>query len=133
MKYRYRNIVATTYKKIPKSTWTLAFSSLWTVFAPILAINVVMGTNIRKAGIFTKPMLRGMSTFLYNPEKKKPIAPNNEIINPMAAALPIALLIEYPKYLKTGTLIIAPVIPIGAEIKPEINPNESRGSTLNEG
>ena len=65
-----------------------------TVLAPILAIIVVIGTNIRKAGIFTKPMLRGISTFLNNPDKKKPIAPNNEIINPMAAALPIALFIE---------------------------------------
>ena len=86
--------MATTYKKIPKSTWTFALSSLCTVLAPILAINVVIGTNIRKAGILTKPILKGMSTFLYIPDKKKPIAPNNEIINPIAAALPIALFIE---------------------------------------
>ena len=45
------------------------------------------------------------------------------ITKPMAAALPIAKLIGYPKYLKIGTFIMAPVIPIGAEINPEKKPN----------
>ena len=43
------------------------------------------------------------------------------IKKPTAAALPIALLMLNPKNFKTGTFIIAPPIPIGAEIKPEIN------------
>ena len=54
---------------------------------------------------------------------KNPIAPNKAIIKPTAAALPMAILIGYPKYLKIGTFIIAPPIPIGAETNPEIKPN----------
>ena len=45
-----------------------------------------------------------------------------EIIQPIAAALPIAFVIGYPKNLSIGTFIIAPVIPIGAEIDPDIKP-----------
>ena len=45
-----------------------------------------------------------------------------EITHPIAAALPIAFVIGYPKNLNIGTFIIAPVIPIGAEIEPDINP-----------
>ena len=45
-----------------------------------------------------------------------------EITKPIAAALPIAFVIGYPKNLNIGTFIIAPVIPIGAEIEPDINP-----------
>ncbi len=38
-----------------------------------------------------KPMLKGKSAFKYEPEIKKPIAPNIDIIKPIDAALPIAL------------------------------------------
>ena len=69
----------------------------WTVLAPILAINVVIGIKIKKAGIFKKPILKGKFVFKILPLKKKPIAPNKAIKKPIAAALPIALLIEYPK------------------------------------
>ena len=41
----------------------------------------------------------GKSVLRYEPVIKKPIAPNKEITEPIAAALPIALLIGYPKYL----------------------------------
>ena len=53
---------------------------------------------------------------------KNPMAPNKAIKKPIAAALPIALLIEYPKNFNIGTFITAPPIPIGAEIKPTKNP-----------
>ena len=56
-------------------------------------MNVVIGTKIKKAGILIKPILKGKFAFKYVPEIKKPIAPNNAITKPMAAALPIALLI----------------------------------------
>ena len=45
----------------------------------------------------------------------------------MAAALPMHLEIGYPKYLRIGTFIIAPVIPIGAEMNPDIKPNITFG------
>ena len=89
------------------------------MFAPTLAIKVVIGINIKKAGIFINPMLKGRLASKKKPDIKKPIAPNNAIKNPIAAALPIDLLIGYPKYLRIGTLIIAPVIPIGADINPD--------------
>jgi hypothetical protein len=56
------------------------------------------------------------------PEIRKPNEPNIAIIKPIAAALPIALLIGYPKNFNIGTFITAPPIPIGAEIKPVIMP-----------
>ena len=68
--------------------------------------------------MFRKPKLIGKSAFKYVPDMRKPAAPNKAIINPMAAALPIALLIGYPKNFKIGTFITAPPIPMGAEIKP---------------
>ena len=89
-----------------------------------------MGINIKKAGIFTKPILIGRFAFNKNPEIKKPIDPIDAITNPIAAELPIALPIGYPKYLKIGTFIIAPVIPIGADIKPERKPNSALGKKL---
>ena len=55
--------------------------------------------------------------------------PVKDIKKPIAAALPIHLLIGYPKYLSIGTFIIAPVIPIGAEIKPDNKPNIIRGES----
>ena len=100
------------------------------MFAPTRAIKDVIGINIRKAGIFTKPRLKGRFAFNKNPEVKKPIEPIDAITNPIAAELPIALLIGYPKYLKIGTFIIAPVIPIGAEIKPDKNPKVALGKNL---
>ena len=93
VRYLYRNIVPITYKKIPNNLWTFDLSIRWTVFAPTLAINIVIGINIKKAGIFIKPILKGKFASKKVPEVKKPKAPNRAIINPMAAALPIDLLI----------------------------------------
>ena len=67
---------------------------LCTVLAPILAMIVVIGIKIKKAGIFIKPILKGRLEFKKLPEIKKPIAPNKAIKKPIAAALPMALLIE---------------------------------------
>ena len=50
------------------------------------------------------------------------MAPNKAIKKPIAAALPIALLIEKPKNFNIGTFIIAPPIPITAEINPTTKP-----------
>ena len=100
------------------------------MLAPTLAIKVVIGINIKKAGILIKPMLNGRFAFKKDPEIKKPIAPNIEIINPTDAALPIALLIGYPNYLNIGTFIIAPPIPIVAEIKPDKIPKIILGNKL---
>jgi len=91
-------------------------------------MKVVIGINIRKAGILIKPTLNGKFTFKNDPDIKKPIAPNNAIIKPIAEALPIALFIEYPKYFNIGTFMTAPPIPIGAEIKPDKNPNITLGN-----
>ena len=52
-----------------------------------------MGINIKKAGIFMKPALRGMSVLISNPEIKNPKLPNIDIKKPIEAALPIALFI----------------------------------------
>ena len=84
-----------------------------------------MGTNIKKAGMFKKPKLKGILAFKKLPDTKNPAAPKSAIKKPMAAALPIALFIEYPKYLSTGTFIIAPPIPIGADKKPAIKPKKT--------
>ena len=62
----------------------------WLTLAPILAIKAVIGKNIRKAGIFKNPKLKGNWAFRYEPDIKKPTAPNKAIIKPIAAALPIA-------------------------------------------
>tara|TARA_B100001250_G_C19334899_1_gene586365 strand:- start:19 stop:354 length:336 start_codon:yes stop_codon:yes gene_type:complete len=91
---------------------------------------MVIGMNIKKAGIFINPILNGKLAFKNDPDIKKPTAPNKAIIKPMAAALPIALFIGYPKYLKTGTFKIAPPIPIGAEIKPDTKPKTTLGINL---
>ena len=56
---------------------------LWTVLAPILAINVVIGINIKKAGIFINPTLNGKLTLRSKPDIKKPVAPNKEIKKPI--------------------------------------------------
>ena len=90
----------------------------------------MIGININNAGILIKPTLKGKLTFKYDPEIKNPIAPNKAIKKPIAAALPIALLIGYPKYLSIGTFITAPPIPIGADTNPEINPKTILGSKL---
>ena len=63
------------------------------MLAPILAIKDVIGINIKKAGIFTKPMLKGRFAFSKKPDVKKPIEPIDAITKPIAAELPIALLI----------------------------------------
>tara|TARA_B100001121_G_C18423383_1_gene495747 strand:- start:44 stop:481 length:438 start_codon:yes stop_codon:yes gene_type:complete len=126
LKYLYIKIVPTTYKKIPKKTCNLFFLSLWAVFAPTLAINIVIGIKIKNAGIFINPILKGSCASNNDPENMNPVAPNNAIIKPIAAALPIAFLIGYPKYLRIGTFITAPPIPIGADIKPDINPKNKR-------
>ena len=92
--YSNKNLIEITKRKTPKILLILLLSILWTVFAPILAINVVIGIKIKKAGIFKNPKLKGRFVLKYVPVIKKPIAPNNAIKNPIAAALPIALLIE---------------------------------------
>ena len=48
---------------------------------------MVIGIKIKNAGMFIKPILSGRFTFKYDPVIKKPIAPNEAIIKPMAAAL----------------------------------------------
>ena len=47
------------YKKIPKNLCNLGLSILFEVLAPMLAINIVIGINIKKAGKLIKPILRG--------------------------------------------------------------------------
>ena len=91
--YLNTKIVPTTYKKIPKKTWSFVLSILCAELAPTLAINMVIGINIKKAGTLIKPMLKGNLTFKTEPEYQKPIAPQRAIIKPIAAALPMALLI----------------------------------------
>ena len=73
------------------------------------------------------------TNFIFNiePEYQKPIAPHSAIIKPIVAALPMAFFIGYPKYFNIGTFITAPPIPIGAEMKPEINPNNILNCNLN--
>ncbi len=80
------------------------------------------------AGIFINPRLNGSPTLSINPDVKNPMAPNNEIIKPTAADVPIAFLIGYPKYRSIGTLIIAPVMPIGADTNPEKKPHINLGA-----
>ena len=67
---------------------------LCTVLAPIRAMKVVIGINIKNAGMFIKPILSGRLEFKKLPERRNPIAPNKAIKKPIAAALPMALLIE---------------------------------------
>ena len=81
------------YKKIPKYLCNFDLFILFETFAPTLAMNIVIGINIKKAGIFIKPMLNGKFTFKNDPDIKKPSAPNKAIKKPIVAALPIALLI----------------------------------------
>ena len=99
--------------------------------APTLAIKVVIGMNIKNAGIFINPMLKGILVSKKDPEIKNPIEPKVAMMKPIAAALPIAFFIEYPKYFRTGTFITAPPIPIGAETNPDINPKIIFGKVLN--
>ena len=66
---------------------------LWTVVAPTFAIRIVIGINIRKAGIFIKPTLKGKSVLIAIPDNKNPRHPNIDIKKPIEAALPIALFI----------------------------------------
>ena len=56
-------------------------------------MKAVIGKNIRNAGIFKNPILRGNWALRYEPDIKNPTAPNKAITKPMAAALPIALFI----------------------------------------
>ena len=79
---------------MPKNLLILFLSILCTVLAPILAMKVVIGIKIKKAGTFKKPTLKGKLVFKYLPETKKPVAPNKAIKKPIAAELPIALFIE---------------------------------------
>ena len=91
--YLNTKIVPTTYKNIPKNTCSFVLSILWAELAPTLAINIVIGIKIKKAGTFIKPILNGNLTFKIDPEYQNPIAPQNAIINPIVAALPIAFFI----------------------------------------
>ena len=90
--------------------------------APIFAISIVIGIKIKNAGILTNPKLSGALIFRYVPEIAKPKAPIIETKKPIAAELPIALFIEYPKNFNIGTLIEPPPIPIGAIKKPDKKP-----------
>ena len=72
---------------------------LWTTIAPILAISIVMGIKIKNAGILTNPKLSGTSILRYVPEIAKPKAPIIDTKKPIAAELPIALLIEHSQLL----------------------------------
>ncbi len=78
---------------MPNNLPISCFFTLWTVLDPTLAISVVMGTNIKKAGIFIKPKLNGALIFKYFPEITKPMAPMIEIKKPNAAEHPIATFI----------------------------------------
>ena len=51
------------------------------MFAPNLAIKVVIGMNIIKAGTLINPILNGNLASKKDPEIKKPIAPVKAIIN----------------------------------------------------
>ena len=62
-KYSNKNLVAIINKNIPNNLLILFLSILCTVLAPILAIKVVIGINIRNAGIFKKPALKGKFVF----------------------------------------------------------------------
>ena len=68
-------------------------SILCAELAPTLAINIVIGINIKKAGTFINPILKGNLTFKINPEYQNPIAPHKAIIKPIVAAVPMAFLI----------------------------------------
>ena len=87
--------------------------------------------NIKNAGIFINPILKGKFVSKKDPEIKNPIAPNKAIIKPIAAALPMAFFIGYPKNFRTGTFITAPPIPIGAETNPDIKPKIILDKMLN--
>ena len=97
-------------------------SNLWTDLAPILAINIVIGTKIKNVGIFTNPRLNGMLILRYLQDTAKPIAPIKAIMNPTAAEQPIATLIGYPNIFNIGVLITPPAIPMGADKKPDKKP-----------
>ena len=77
-----------------------------------------MGINIKKAGIFIKPILKIVFVLTIIPEIKKPKVPNTEIKKPIDAAVPIALFIVKPTNFSIGTFIIAPPIPIKDDTKP---------------
>ena len=47
-------------------------------------MKVVIGINIKNAGIFIKPILSGRLEFKKLPEKRNPIAPNRAIKKPIA-------------------------------------------------
>ena len=66
----------------------------WTNLAPIGAIVIVTGTNTKKPGMFTYPTDNGAAkSENIKPLKAMDDAPNNEIIKPIAAEVPIASLI----------------------------------------
>ena len=50
-------------KKIPKNLCNFLLSILFDLLAPNLAINIVIGINIKKAGILIKPILNGRFAF----------------------------------------------------------------------
>ena len=58
-KYSKKNFEATINKNIPKNLLIFFLSSLCTVFAPILAMKVVIGIKIKNAGTFKNPILKG--------------------------------------------------------------------------
>ena len=54
------------------------------MLAPILAIIVVIGIKIKKAGILINPILKGRFAFKKNPKIKNPKAPKTAINNVLA-------------------------------------------------
>ena len=110
-------------KKNPNNFVIMFLFILCTKVAPTFAIYIVNGINIKNAGIFINPMLRGKFVLVKIPVKKNPADPVNDIKKPIDAAVPIDLFIVYPTNFNIGTFIIAPPIPIREETKPTINPN----------
>ena len=63
LKNSIQNLIATIIKKIPNNLFIFFLSIRCTVFAPTLAINVVIGIKIKKAGMLIKPILNGKFVF----------------------------------------------------------------------
>ena len=72
--------------------------------------------------MFKNPKLSGALILKYVPELAKPMVPVSEIKKPIAAELPIAILIGYPNILNIGVLYTPPPIPMGADKNPDKKP-----------
>ena len=83
---------------------------------------IVIGINIKKAGIYIKPALKGTLFSANIPVIKKPNVPKIDIKKPIDAAVPIALFIVKPTNFNMGTFNIAPPIPIKEDTIPTKKP-----------